>query len=60
MGYLKGYYGSVAIEITFNDSDKIFYGGMNKNNLREILVFLKSKGCKLTQKGENFIAGITE
>jgi hypothetical protein len=57
VGCIKGYYGKVGVEITFNDSDKIFYAGLNKNNLREVLVFLKGKGCKLTEKGESFIAG---
>jgi len=55
VGYMDGYYSRTTLVITFNGTDNNYYGYMYKNNLAEIFKFFQSKGCKLTERAQNFV-----
>lgn len=54
--YRDGYSGLSILIITFNKTNKKFYGYLYKYNLELLLKFFLNKDCKLTEKAQNFIS----
>ena len=57
VGYFEKFGGNVEVVITFNGNENNFSAFINKNNLKQVLMFFKGKGCKMSSKTESFIAG---